>query len=335
MNKIERVRAVLEGRLPDRPAVSFWYHFEPEQVAGPAAVEAHLRHVEAYDLDFLKIMDDNRYPRSALAQDSITGVRDLEALSVLRGDEDTFGRQLELIGELARRLGGQLPMATTVFNAWGTLRQMTAPDTGVHGPPTLDQTVDPRDMAMTRFLRESPDALARALQVVAESLANFAQHCLGAGADGVYLSVRDDWVDTPENGPGTYDRLVRPGDLEILAAVQAGTFNLLHVCGKGLDFARFAAYPVHALSWADRYAGPSIAQAARLVRPALCAGLDNLGTMVHGSPDDCAAQVADALQQAGDRPVLLAPGCTFDPHAVPAENLRAIRRAVEQARYPG
>ncbi len=63
MDKIERVAAVVEGRRPDRPPVSFWYHFGPAEVPGPPAVEAHLRHVETYDLDFLKVMNDNRYPR--------------------------------------------------------------------------------------------------------------------------------------------------------------------------------------------------------------------------------------------------------------------------------
>jgi uroporphyrinogen decarboxylase len=128
---------------------------------------------------------------------------------------------------------------------------------------------------------------------------------------------------------GIYDRLVRPGDLKILAAAQGGTFNILHVCGKAIDFKRFAGYPAQVLSWADRSAGPSIAEVAAWLRPAICAGLDNLGTMVTGSPDDCAQQVADAIGQAGERPIFVAPGCTFDPASVPAENLRAIRRAVE------
>jgi uroporphyrinogen decarboxylase len=230
---------------------------------------------------------------------------------------------------LARRYAGKLRMATTVFNAWTTLRNMTAPDPGHHGPPTLEETTDPRDAAMARFLRETPQSLARALEVVAQSTANFVGHCLAAGADGIYLSVRDDWVDTPENGPGTYDRLVRPGDVAILEAARQGTFNILHVCGTALDFARFAAYPTHVIHWADRSAGPPIAEVAGWVRPALCAGVDNLRTMVTGTPEDCARQVADAIHQAGSRPILIAPGCTFDPAAVPAANLHAIRRAVE------
>jgi hypothetical protein len=114
-------------------------------------------------------------------------------------------------------------------------------------------------MLLSRLLREAPQGVARALEVITESLANFVQHALAAGADGVFLSVRDDWVDTPENGAGIYDWLVRPGDLKILAACAQGSFNLLHVCGGAIDFRRFADYPVHAINWADRYAGPAIA----------------------------------------------------------------------------
>jgi uroporphyrinogen decarboxylase len=329
MNKIERVTAVIEGRHPDRPPVSFWHHFEADCVAGPAAVEAHVRHVETYDLDFLKIMDDNRVPRSALPSGLIAAAKDVDRLSVLRGDEDTFGRQLELIGELARRFGGQMRMPTTLFNAWTALRQLMAPHSDKHAPPTINARGDQRDALLSRWIGESPQALTHALGVITESLANFARHCLAAGADGVFLSVCDDRVDTPENGAGTYDRFVKSCDLKILEAAREGTFNMLHVCGKAINFERFTIYPVHVINWADRYAGPSIADVPTSIRPAICGGLDNLGTMVTGTPDDCAREVADAIEQAGDRPIMIAPGCTFDPLKVPTENLHAIRRAVD------
>jgi uroporphyrinogen decarboxylase len=329
MNKIERIQAVLAGRRPDRPPLGFWYHFAPDCVAGPRAVQAHLAHLETYDLDFLKVMNDNHYP----VAEPIAEPRDLEKLRVLAGDEEGFARQLELIGELARRLAGQAWMTTTIFNTWSTLRRLLAPRSDAHGPPTLGPSSDPRDAALARLLAAAPAAVAYALGTIAETLARFARNCIQAGAQGVYLSVRDDWVDTPANGPGTYDRLVRPGDLAILAGAAAGQFNVLHACGRALDFRRFAAYPVQVLHWADRAAGPSIAEAAAWVRPALCGGLDNLAAMPHGSPQDCAAEVADAVRQAGPRPLLVAPGCTFDPQQVPAANLHAIRRAVDEARY--
>ena len=55
MNKIERVATVLEGKWPDRLPVSFWYHFGPDSVSGTKSIEAHIRHVETYDVDFGKV----------------------------------------------------------------------------------------------------------------------------------------------------------------------------------------------------------------------------------------------------------------------------------------
>jgi uroporphyrinogen decarboxylase len=331
MDKIERLNAVLEGRRPDRPPVSFWYHFAAECAAGKAAVEAHVRHIETYDLDFLKIMDDNRYPRVGLNHGMISAIADLETLPVLEGSEGRFARQLELIEALVRRFRGEFRMITTVFNSWTVLRQMTSPESGLHKPPVLGQTCDPRDAVLSGFLREAPEALCRALDTITESTARFVRYCLEAGADGIFFSVRDDWVDSPENGIGIYDRFVKPSDLKILEAAQSGTFNMLHVCGQAVDFARFGDYPVHAVNWADRYAGPAIAQVTGWLTPAICGGLDNLATMVTGSPEDCRREAVDALEQAGNRPMILAPGCTFDPATVPVENLLAIRGVVGQA----
>ena len=59
MTSIERMRCTLAGKRPDRPAFSFWYHFPAGQVAGPAAVQAHLDQLATYGMDFLKIMNDN------------------------------------------------------------------------------------------------------------------------------------------------------------------------------------------------------------------------------------------------------------------------------------
>lgn len=330
MNKIERVSAVLEGRQPDRLPVSFWYHFGPDAISGPEAVDAHVRHAETYDLDFLKVMCDARYPFTHGAGGVITEASDLDRLLPLRGEEDMFGRHLDVLHALSRRFAGEMRLTTTLFNSWSTLRRLTAPDSDVHGPPSRERIADRRDAKMSEFLAEAPQALARALDAIAETIANFARQCLAAGADGVYLSVRDDWVDTVENGPGVYDRLVREGDLKILSAASAGTLNILHVCGSPLDFRRFGDYPVHAVNWADRIGGPRIADVAGWLRPAICCGIDNLGTLVSGTPDAVEHEVFDAVQQAAGRPIIVAPGCTFDGRAAPAENLRAIRRAVDR-----
>lgn len=331
MNRIQRVRAVLEGRLPDRPPVSFWYHFEPREATGRAAVEAHLAHQSKYDLDFVKVMNDAMYPAEGGAA-VVRSVRDLKSLRVLDGTEGNFGAQLEVIRALANEWGGRVPFCTTVFNAWTTLRLLVQPPTGRLGPPKIVD-IDERDARISAFLREDRAAVSAALEAIGRSLANFARECVRAGADGVFLSVRDDWVDRRENGDNAYDELVRASDGEILSAAAEGTFNIVHVCGRAVNFEAFARYPAHVLNWADRAAGPSIAYARDRVKPALCGGVDNLGTLATGTPEQVATQVRDAVRQAKNRPILIAPGCTYDPDAVPEANLHAMVDAAKAAVY--
>jgi len=321
MNKRQRVEAVLAGRRPDHPPVSFWYHFPPAQATGRAAVDAHLAHLEKYDLDFLKIMNDHEYPRAGI--EVVNTAADLKKIKALPGDTGELVAQLEVLRELSARLGGDVLTCTTVFNPWAVLRKLVAPLNRVHGPPRLDGT-DERDEALSRLLKEDRSAVEAAVQAIAVTLADFARLCLQAGADGVFFSVRDDWVDRKENGEQTYDQIVRPADLAILTAVQDAPFNMLHICGRALNFKAFAEYPVQVINWADRSAGPSIAYARDRVKPAIAGGVDNLKTMPEGTPADCAAEVRDALRQAKDRPIMITPGCTFDPDAVPVENLQAI-----------
>ena len=326
-DKIQRVTAVLEGRRSDCPPASFWHHFEPGQRAGPEAVRAHLEHLRRFDLDFLKVMNANGYPTPG----AIQTVQDLASLPALRGDEPEFARQLELLEALHKELAGRVFMATTVFNAWATLRRLVTPRTKPPGPPSLTGEQDDASQTLSVFLAEDRQAVASALQIIAASLARFVGLCLGAGADGIFLSVRDDWVDTPANGAGTYAEIVRPTDLTILEAASAARFNLLHVCGRALNFEAFATYPVQVINWADRSAGPSIAAVRDRVKPALCAGVDNLETLVHGTPEQCADEVREAIAQAGRRPIIIGPGCTYDPEQVPRTNLEAVCAAARGA----
>jgi hypothetical protein len=84
---------------------------------------------------------------------------------------------------------------------------------------------------LSELLQEAPAAVSRGLEVIAESLANFVRYALQAGADGIFLSVRDDWVDTETNGVGVYDRLVSPATCAfwLRPAREASTFCMFAV----------------------------------------------------------------------------------------------------------
>lgn len=328
MSRRERVSAVVSGDQPDQPPVSFWHHFSPDCASGPAAVEAHLKHLARYDLDFLKVMNDNVYP----TQRDVRSAADLRDLPVLQGDEEGYGRQLALIRALAKELSGKLFLVTTLFNAWTVLRRLLIPRLGKrHGPPSLDGNATPSDLRLSELLAEDRAAVGMALDAIAASQANFGARCIEAGADGIFLSVRDDWADTEANGLDTYETMVRSGDGQILTAARHGRLNMLHVCGAAKDFEAFAAYPVQVINWADRAAGPAIADVVERIKPAVCGGVDNLSTLPTGTPSDVERDVRDALGQAGDRPIIISAGCTYDPDVVPEENLEAMVRAARKA----
>ncbi len=324
MTKIERVQAVINKCPPDRPPISFWHHFRTDQRAGRPAVDAHLKHLKTYDLDFLKVFYDLGYPNSQPIQ-SAAQLRDLPTLT---GDEEPFAQHYETLRTLAGELNGRVLMSTTIFNAWATLRRLlrTGPYVPGAGPSPADT---PPTQRVEQLLAEDRGAVAHALDVISVSLAVFARRCLEAGADGIFLSVRDDWVDTPANGPGTYDQLVRHTDRRILGAAADASFNMLHVCGWPKNFDAFAQYPVQVINWADRLAGPPIAQVAATLGPAPCAGIDQQETLTGPSQQACVDELRDALAQAAGRPIIIGPGCTFDPHRVPRAHLTAVRRAVD------
>jgi uroporphyrinogen decarboxylase len=325
MTQIERVNAVLAGRKPDRPPFSFWYHFPNNQVAGTGAVSAHLEQLNRYEMDVLKVMNDNPYPYAG----RIGRVEDLASLGPLKGEEAGFGEQLAVISAIRKAIGGRVYMPTTVFNAWAVLRGLIAPAT-VHKPPNLDASADAPSRWIRQAYGENPELVARALEIIGGNLGRFAGKCVAAGADGIFLSVRDDWVD----GPGTrglYERVVRPTDLAILGEVSESPLNVLHVCGKAVNFRAFAEYPVAVLHWADRAAGPSIREVAAWAKPALWGGVDNLVTLASGTPGQVREEVVDAIGQGEARPIMIAPGCTFDPARVPEANLHALADAVRQA----
>jgi uroporphyrinogen decarboxylase len=81
------------------------------------------------------------------------------------------------------------------------------------------------------------------------------------------------------------------------------------------------------LSWDAFAAGnPNLKEGKRRSGKAAMGGL-NRQTLKSGSPDQIQEEVAQALELAGDRSLLLAPGCTVSPE-VPMRNLEAVRQVV-------
>jgi uroporphyrinogen decarboxylase len=302
MTKIERVRAALAGGPVDHPPFSVWYHFGLQHAPAERMAQAHVEFFEAYDLDWLKAMNDYSYPMPP-GVETLARAADLAALTPLEPERTPMGAQLRAIELMARALAGRALVVDTLFNAWNTLRRNVVKD------------------AMGPLMREHPKELERALDTVNRNLIRYALASLERGAAGIFLSVpaSAEFV-TPEQ----YARFMRPYDLALLEALAGhGEFHVLHAHGTRLYLPELLAYPCHALSWADREGGPTLAEARRLTPRALMGGIAH-GAFAYSSAAAVRAEIRDAVAQAGRERLFLAPGCALATYAFP-ELIRAAR----------
>lgn len=295
MTKIERLRAALAGKPVDRPPFSVWYHFGTQHAPPERTAQVHLEFFEAYDLDFLKVMNDYDYPMPK-GMEVIATPADLKGLTPFDVTRTPMGNQLRAIEIIAKALRGKALFVDTVFNAWNTLRRNLVKE------------------AMPKLMTDYSQALKSALKIVNENLIQYALASLERGTAGIFLSV-------PATAESVtleqYEQFMRPFDLEFLKAVQGkGEFHILHAHGEKLYFDRLLDYPVHALSWADLNGGPAIAEARRRTSFTLMAGLDHV-KFPYVSVQVVRDQVKAALAQAGNTKFILAPGCSLPTYSFP------------------
>jgi uroporphyrinogen decarboxylase len=295
MTKIERLRATLAGKPVDRPPFSIWYHFGSQHASFERTAQVHLEFFEAYDLDFLKVMNDYDYPMPKGLEVMATP-EDLERLTPHDLTKTPMGNQLRAIEIIAKALRGKALFVDTVFNAWNTMRRNLVKE------------------AMRKLMADHPRVLQDGLKIVNQNLIQYALASLERGAAGIFLSVPA----TAESvAPEQYEKFMRPFDLQFLKAIEGkGEFHILHAHGEKLYFDRLLDYPVHALSWADLNGGPTISDVRRRTSLTLMAGLDHV-KFPYVSVRVIRDQANAALAQAGNTKFILAPGCSVPTYSFP------------------
>ncbi|HEY6332552.1 MAG TPA: uroporphyrinogen decarboxylase family protein [Blastocatellia bacterium] len=301
MNKIERVTAALKGAEVDRSPYSFWYHFGLQHMPGNAHAQAEIDFYRAYDLDFLKVMNDYPFPlpRAVAAVESEDDWRKIEPVD---GKDACWGEELTALSRIHDAIGKETIFIETIFSPWTTARRL-AKSGGL-------------SEAMSRF----PEALLAAMDNIATSLAAYAREAVGRGASGIFLSLgaATDDVMTRED----YETWCRPFDLKVLNAVSDAPFNVLHIHGNRIHFDAVADYPAKALNWSHHSAPPSLKDGKAFSGKTVMGGV-NEGTASHVSAPEIARQVQETISSIGTRGLIVTPGCSV-PTDTPVRNLRAI-----------
>jgi uroporphyrinogen decarboxylase len=330
MNKVERVKAALQGEELDRVPVSFWGHDFLREWSAEGTAAAMLDAFRKYDWDYMKVNPRATYYAEAWgcryrpSGDAMRGpetvdymlksAADLERIGPLDGTQGAFGEQLQALRIIADGLAGEAPFVQTVFSPLSVIARLANSDLA----------------AVRGYMEEAPQALHAALGAVAETLAGYAAASVEAGASGIFFATVD-WATYDNATAQQYDEFARPYDLKVLDAVRGADFNVLHVCRQNNMLERLWDYPVHAFNWASTQPGNlSLAEALTKTDKAVMGGVSQATTLLEGTPEQVAAEVREAVAGTGGRRHLLAPGCSVPPQ-VPEANLRAAAEAVRGA----
>jgi uroporphyrinogen decarboxylase len=290
MTKIERVDAALSGEECDRAPFLFWYHFGNQYGPGEDFARTVLSFYDHFDIDLLKLMNDYHLPTPP-GRDSVKNADDLSAISYVDPEKCDFNEQLKAIEIITDRLDGEAYCIDTVFDPWQQLTKH------IVGERIFD------------VVRDYPEKLKSALQVVADVLIDYGRLAIARGAAGIFFAVQasDEFVTNRE----LYEEFILPPAMKVLKGIEGeGRFNVLHLCGREIYTGHIPDYPVEVLSWADRLSGnPSIAEMRKQFAGTVLAGIDHT-RLNRYSWESIQENVLEGIRLGGKKKFMLAPGCS-------------------------
>ena len=321
--KHERLRAAISGDETDRSPIALWQHFPVRDQTVNGLVDATLRFHRTWDWDLIKFTPTGTYAAAdwgsetawlpndhgtrTILRHGVTRAEDWPRLANLDVRQGEHGLANEALRIVADALRGQVPLVQTVFSPLTTARKLAGE-------------------RVFADLRMNPELLHEGLRIITHVTAQFAKDALTAGANGIFFATQN--ASFRVLTCAEYAEFGQPYDLEILEAVANAHYRILHVHGHDTQLQTLLRYPVNVLNWHDRADSPTLAAASQKFPGLLSGGIDEWETLRHGSPEQVAAQIADAVDQVKGK-LLLSPGCVM-PQDVPPANLRAAREAVER-----
>jgi uroporphyrinogen decarboxylase len=305
------VLSLLEQAQPSGPMpAAFFLHFDPAYHRGQAAVDRHLEYFRHTGMDFVKIQLEISIPEREMR-----APRDWSLLPPLGAD--VFDPHLRIVEGLVKAVKGEALVILTLYNAFMLACKTAGADT------------------VARHAAEDPLAFVKGMAILADGLTGFVRSCARLGLDGFYMSTQGG-----EKGrladPGLFSECVRPFDLQVMGeADNLCAFNILHVCDYHLPYgslAPFTGYPGQVVNTSLKLADGETngKEVSALFRRPFMGGMDRLGVISRGTPQEIRKAAEDALLAAPPR-FILGADCTV-PSETPWENLRMAVETAHQAR---
>ncbi|WP_029039883.1 uroporphyrinogen decarboxylase family protein [Cucumibacter marinus] len=304
MTSFERLAAALNGEQPDRIPVSVWFHFGSEHLSPEMVADLHEAYCLEYRWDFLKVMFDYRLDLP-VGFDGQARPQIEVPLSEMDWNAP-FRRQQICLEILQERLGGHTPLFETVYSPWMYLLRHVG----------YDRRSD---------LLANPGLAAEVSSRISDAVSKHLQAIRRIGIYGIFFATT---VGDVHTGP---DEAVQQAKTDMLVLAEAeGLARILHLHGTKTDLARARDYPHEVLHCEDCDPGnPGLAELRKATRGAVMGGLP-YRTITRLSPSGIQQAVAKAMDAAGRRGLILAPGCSVSP-SVSGRTLRGIRDSAHLA----
>ncbi len=304
-NKRDLVLSVFDMSGPNQYVPgAFFMHFGENYSTGQAAINRHLEYYRATDMDFVKIQYELGMPRMELKKPS-----DWTRIPVYK--EGFFEPMLTIIKGVVKEAKSEALIIPTVYSPFMCAGQVAGSKENL-----LDQ------------IAKHPDAVLKGMEIITESLMNYLRASIRLGVDGFYMSTQGGEVNRIPDA-GLFDRLVRPFDMTVMSeADNKCIFNILHICdyeGKYAGLLPYASYPGKVINTPIVLAdgtGFTTKDAAAIFKRPVMGGLNRLGEIAKGNPDDIKAAVNNALKNAPSN-FILGADCTV-PGTTKWETLRSV-----------
>lgn len=336
MKPVERVLAVLAGKIPDRvpnvPMISFatarllGVNAKEYYTSSDAMAKAIVAGRETYGYDGVTVGGDLTVEAEALGMEAlltehnapqvrepiVETVKDLAQLNI--PDPKSDGRMpvfCDTIKTIRKKMGDEVFIKSTTASPFVLAGHLM----GIG--KLMISTIQNRD-----FLKEVLAFCTEVVMAYAMAQCEAGAHAVGFGAA---LASPD--VISPKD----YIELVQPHERQIIRAIhEKGCKHVIHICGNTLPIISKMVEAGSDIIDLDQSVEIVEGKAAIGGRATLRGNLDPFGLVLEGTPEQVFEASRECIEKAkpGGR-FILAPGCTVAYHT-PPENIRALQKAVEE-----
>ena len=170
----------------------------------------------------------------------------------LKVNPNPFPDQIRALELIRNGLNGDAYMIETVFNPFNVAQKLSSKD------------------EVLRLMKENPQALLDALDVITQSEISHAKRAFATGAAGVLYSVAN--ANAKELSPADYEKFSRPFDGRFMDAVSGARLNFLHLHVEPAYLKQFRDFQGPVFNYSMHVSGIPIADVRREFPSMIIAG---------------------------------------------------------------